>query len=220
MVMSFGKIENRDGHRKKAAQKAYERKVYYFFKRLLDLAISCTACILLLLPSLFIMLMIRVDSTGPAIYRQERLGKDGKPFLIYKFRSMRTDAEADGPRWAQQNDSRCTSLGAFLRKWRIDEWPQFINILKGDMSLVGPRPERACFYESLSETIPTFPNRLCVKPGLTGYAQVFGGLTLKAQDKLRFDLEYISKSNFWLDLQCILKTFTLLCSLAGQHDAR
>jgi lipopolysaccharide/colanic/teichoic acid biosynthesis glycosyltransferase len=125
-----------------------ERKPFYsFVKRGFDILASLGAGLLLLLPIGIIAVMIKLDSEGPALYKQERLGKNGKPFYMYKFRSMYIDAEKDGPKWASQNDDRCTRLGKILRKCRLDELPQLWNIFMGDMSIVGPRPERPCFYE-------------------------------------------------------------------------
>lgn len=192
---------------------------YHIVKRIFDILVSFAACVFLLLPSLCIMLLICFDSKGSPIFKQERLGVGGKPFMIYKFRTMRTDAEANGPQFATDNDVRCTRVGRYLRKLRIDEWPQFYNILIGDMSLVGPRPERACYYNQFINSIPEFCTRLCAKPGLTGYAQVFGGLKLQPQDKIKFDLEYIKNQCVRLDLQCILKTFSLLWKLMVKSNA-
>ncbi|MGM9637629.1 MAG: sugar transferase, partial [Eubacteriales bacterium] len=150
-------------------------KKYLFIKRCFDVFAVLIAGILLIIPMLIIALLIHLDSPGTILFRQERLGKDGKPFTILKFRSMRMDAEVDGPQWADKNDFRCTKIGLFIRKTRLDELPQLWNILKGDMSLVGPRPERACFYDEFETYIHGFRNRLVVKPGLTGLAQVNGG---------------------------------------------
>lgn len=186
---------------------------YLLAKRMFDVFGALLACILLLAPSFVIVLLIKLDSTGPAIFRQERLGLRGKPFVIYKFRTMKMDAEANGPMLATKNDSRCTKIGSILRKLRIDEWPQFWNVLKGDMSIVGPRPERACFYTELSKSLPRFSERLAIKPGLTGYAQTFGGLELEHSDKLRFDLFYLENCSLLLDLRCIMKTARVLLSL-------
>ena len=143
------------------------------------------------------------------------MGKDGKPFTIYKFRTMYLDAEADGPQWAKRNDCRCTPLGRFLRHTRMDELPQLWNILKGDMSIVGPRPERACFYSEFETYIHGFHYRLLVKPGLTGLAQVNGGYDLKPEEKIMFDMEYIQKQSIELDLKCILQTIHLVFTHEG-----
>ena len=182
-------------------------KVYLFFKRTIDLTVAVVALILLFLPMLIIGLLIKLDTKGPALYRQDRLGKNGKPFMLYKFRSMREDAEKDGPKWADAKDERCTKIGYVLRQTRLDELPQLINIIKGEMSFVGPRPEREFFYNKFEEYIPGFCNRLLVTPGLTGYAQVNGGYELEPEEKIVYDMEYIEKRSFFLDLKCVLMTF-------------
>lgn len=145
---------------------------YRMVKRAFDLTAALILSVLLAVPAAILMLLIRLDSPGPAIFRQERLGKNGKPFMILKLRSMRLDAEKNGPRWAERNDSRCTRLGSFLRRSRLDELPQLWNILHGEMSFVGPRPERAYFYDQFEKTIPGFRNRLAVIPGLTDLCAV------------------------------------------------
>ncbi len=164
---------------------------------------------------MIIALLIKLDSSGPVLFKQERLGLNGTPFMIYKFRSMRTDAEKDGPKWAEKEDKRCTKVGAFLRKSRLDELPQLFNILKGEMSFVGPRPERAFFYHKFTKDIPDFPKRLQVKPGLTGLAQVNGGYELKPEEKLQYDMEYIQRRNILLDLKCMVKTVRLVFTHEG-----
>lgn len=188
---------------------------YLFAKRLFDIAASLLAGIVLLLPMLVIALIIRLDSPGPALFRQERLGKDGKPFTMLKFRSMYLDAEVNGPQWAAVNDHRCTRVGRVLRNSRLDELPQLWNILKGDMSFVGPRPERACFYDAFETYIPGFRDRLQIKPGLTGWAQINGGYELKPEEKLVYDLEYIDSCGVKTDLLCILKTVPLAFTHKG-----
>lgn len=190
-------------------------KVYLFFKRALDILVAVIVGIVLLIPMLIIALLIRIDSKGPIIFRQERLGKDGQPFTIYKFRTMNLDAEKDGPQWAMKNDERCTKLGQKLRNCRLDELPQIINILKGDMSLVGPRPERACFYEEFESYIHGFSNRLAVTPGLTGLAQINGGYDLQPHEKIVYDMEYIRKRSAWLDLKLIFMTVKLIFTHEG-----
>ena len=149
-----------------------ERWSYLLVKRLFDFFFALIGLIVLAIPMAIIALIIVFDSPGGAIFKQERLGKGGKPFVIYKFRTMNHDAEVNGPKWADKEDKRCTRFGAFLRKTRIDELPQLWNILVGDMSFVGPRPERQYFYEQFEKYIVGFSNRLVVTPGLTGYAQV------------------------------------------------
>lgn len=188
---------------------------YRFVKRLFDIVFALTTGSLLLVPMIIIGLLVKLDSKGPAIFRQERLGLNGKAFTMYKFRSMRLDAEADGPQWAQKDDDRCTRFGKFLRKTRLDELPQVINILVGNMSVVGPRPERAYFYDEFEKYIPNFRQRLQVKPGLTGYAQVNGGYELLPEEKLVYDLEYIEKRSLWLDVTCIVKTVRLIFTHEG-----
>lgn len=188
---------------------------YLIVKRLFDVAASFFAGIILLVPMLLIAVLIRLDSDGPALYRQERLGKNGKPFILFKFRSMRTDAEADGPQWAKADDDRCTKIGRLLRKTRMDELPQLWNIFKGEMSFVGPRPERACFYEEFETYIKGFEKRLQVTPGLTGLAQVNGGYDLQPEEKIVWDMKYIRTRSVWVDLQCLFKTVALVFTHDG-----
>ena len=195
-------------------EKATDRG-YLFVKRLFDVVASLMAGIVLCIPMALIVLIIRLDSGGPAIFKQERLGKDGKPFTMYKFRSMCQDAEVNGPVWADKDDSRCTRVGRFLRKSRLDELPQLWNILRGDMSIVGPRPERACFYDEFETYIPGFRDRLQVRPGLTGLAQINGGYDLGPEEKIVYDMEYIRNRSWWLDLKCILKTVHLVFTQEG-----
>lgn len=188
---------------------------YRFVKRSIDLIGSILASAILLIPMLIIGVIICIDSPGGALFRQERLGKDGKPFMMIKFRSMRLDAEANGPQWAELEDDRCTRVGCFLRKTRLDELPQLWNIMMGDMSIVGPRPERAYFYDEFETYIKGFRNRLVVRPGLTGLAQVNGGYELKPEEKIFYDVEYIRTQSLWLDILCILKTVRLVFTHEG-----
>lgn len=192
-----------------------ENAVYLFIKRCFDIVVSLVAGIVLLIPMLILAILIRMDSSGPAIFKQERLGKDGKPFTIYKFRTMCMDAEAEGPQWAEKEDQRCTRLGAVLRKTRLDEFAQLWNILRGDMSLVGPRPERACFYAQFETYIHGFHHRLLVTPGLTGLAQVNGGYDLLPEEKICYDVQYIENRSVMLDLYCVIKTIPLLFTHEG-----
>lgn len=187
-----------------------EKTSYKAVKRAFDIVLSLLSLGVLLIPMLVIAIIIAIDSPGAPIFKQERLGLNGKPFTMYKFRSMCQDAERDGPRWADADDVRCTRFGAFLRRTRLDELPQIWNILKGDMSFVGPRPERACFYRMFEEYIVGFSNRLAVTPGLTGYAQVNGGYDLKPEEKIVYDMEYIEHRSVWMDLHCILKTIRVV----------
>lgn len=189
--------------------------VYSLMKRCLDFIFAVFGLVVCAIPMAVIMLAIKMDSRGPVIFCQERLGLNGKPFMMYKFRSMYMDAEKNGPQWAAQDDDRCTRVGSFLRKTRLDEIPQFFNILRGDMSFVGPRPERAVFYERFEKYIIGFHQRLLVKPGLTGYAQVNGGYDLLPEEKIVYDMEYIKKRSCSMDIMCILKTVKILFSHEG-----
>lgn len=189
--------------------------VYAVLKRGGDILMSLCVAVLGCIPMALIALLIKLDSKGPVIFRQERLGKDGKPFTMLKFRSMYDDAEQNGPQWAEKEDDRCTKIGCFLRKTRLDELPQFWNILKGDMSLVGPRPERAYFYDEFETYIHGFRNRLAVRPGLTGWAQVNGGYDLSPEEKIVYDMEYIKGRSIRMDLACIFKTVRLVFTHEG-----
>ena len=178
-------------------------------KRALDVLIS----LLLLIPAAPIMLLtaliVRLESPGPVIYKQDRVGLFEKEFTMYKFRSMRADAEKNGAVWASAQDSRVTKFGKFIRKVRIDELPQIWNILKGDMSFIGPRPERMAFVTTLKETIPYYSLRHTVKPGLTGWAQVcypYGASEEDARRKLEYDLYYIKNMSILLDINIVFKT--------------
>lgn len=182
-----------------------------FAKRILDI-IGATIGIIISLP-FFIVIAVSIKMTdgGPVFYKQTRLTKDGKEFEIYKFRTMIQDAEKDGiPRLAAEGDSRILPVGRLLRRTRLDELPQIYNILRGDMSLVGPRPERPELAEELTKEIPEFPCRLKVKAGLTGYAQVYGKYNTTAYDKLKLDLTYIRNYSFFLDLKLIVMTPKIL----------
>lgn len=191
------------------------RPIYAFCKRALDLAVALVVGLIAILPMLLLALIIRLDSKGPALFKQERLGKDGKPFMIYKFRSMYEDAEKDGPKWAQEEDDRCTRVGRLMRKTRLDELPQLWNILVGQMSLVGPRPERPVFYKEFETYIHGFSHRLVVKPGLTGLAQVNGGYDLLPEEKILWDMKYIENRSMWLDFKCMFKTVHLVFTHKG-----
>ena len=189
-----------------------QKKLYLITKRAFDIVCSFLGLLILAIPMIIIALIITLDSPGPPIFKQERLGLHGKPFMIYKFRSMRLDAEENGPQWADEQDPRCTHFGQILRRTRLDELPQFYNILRGDMSFVGPRPERAYFYGEFEKYIPGFSNRLMVVPG---HAQVNGGYSLKPEEKIIYDMEYIEKRSIWMDLACIGKTIRVVLCGAG-----
>ena len=169
-------------------------------------------------------LCIKMYDHGPVFFKQKRLTIDGKEFYVYKFRSMITDAEKDGvARLATQNDSRITPVGKVIRATRIDELPQLINIFKGDMSVVGPRPERPEIAKEYEEQIPEFSYRLRVKAGLTGYAQIYGKYNTTAYDKLKMDLMYIESYSILEDLKLILATFKIIFtkeSTEGVEDGK
>ena len=179
-------------------------------KRAFDLI--CSLVMLVVLSPLFLViaLLIKLYDGGPVFYRQDRLTKDGKVFQVYKFRSMRVDSEKDGARLAMKGDSRVTPVGKVLRNIHFDELPQLLNIIKGDMSLVGPRPERPEIAAEYTKEIPEFSYRLKVKAGLTGYAQVYGKYNTTPYDKLKLDLTYILNYSFLLDLQLIATTVKIL----------
>jgi exopolysaccharide biosynthesis polyprenyl glycosylphosphotransferase len=162
---------------------------------------------------------IRLESRGPVLYRQERVGLNGVNFKVIKFRSMRTDAEKDGkPRWASKNDDRVTRVGRFIRKVRIDELPQLFNVLMGEMSMVGPRPERQYFVDDLVSKIPYFAVRHSVKPGVTGWAQVryeYGSTIEDSVEKLQYDLYYVKNHSLFLDLLIMLETVAVVLTGKG-----
>jgi exopolysaccharide biosynthesis polyprenyl glycosylphosphotransferase len=194
----------------------HKEKIFYdFFKLLLDSFISFFALLFSSPIILIVSLLIKIDSNGPIFYKQERIGKSGRPFSIIKFRTMHVDAETNGPQWARQNDSRITKIGYYLRKYRIDEIPQFINILRGDMSLIGPRPERLIFINEFEKEIPSFSDRLQVKPGITGWAQINGGYDLTPREKLELDLYYIRHYSFLLDAKILLKSIPVILFSKG-----
>lgn len=192
-----------------------QKRLYLITKRAFDIVCSFLGLLILAIPMMIIALIIIIDSPGAPIFKQERLGINGKPFMIYKFRSMRLDAEENGPQWADEHDPRCTHFGQILRRTRLDELPQLYNILRGDMSFVGPRPERAYFYREFEQYIPGFSNRLLVMPGLTGYAQVNGGYSLKPEEKIIYDMEYIQHRSIRIDLACIFRTIGVIFSGDG-----
>jgi sugar transferase (PEP-CTERM system associated) len=162
---------------------------------------------------------IRLESRGPVLYKQERVGLNGQPFSVVKFRSMRTDAEKDGkPRWATLNDDRVTRVGRFIRKVRIDELPQLFNVLRGEMSMVGPRPERQFFVDELIAKIPYYAVRHSVKPGVTGWAQVryeYGSTIEDSVEKLQYDLYYVKNNTLFLDLLIMLETVAVVLTGKG-----
>lgn len=181
-------------------------KYYPYIKRILDILLVLLALPIAIPIILIFAIFIKLETPGPAFFLQERVGLHGKYFKVIKLRSMELNAEKNGAQWATKNDPRVTKVGAFIRKTRIDELPQLINVLKGDMSLIGPRPERPVFTAQFNEEIPGFIDRLQVKPGITGWAQVNGGYDITPREKLELDRYYINNMSFWLDLKIILKT--------------
>ena len=183
------------------------------FKRIFDLVVSSTMIILTSPLMLIASVIIKVQDFGPVIFKQKRLGENNEEFTLYKFRSMTINAEKDGAKWAQKNDSRVTPFGNFIRMTRIDELPQLFNVLKGEMSFIGPRPERKVFTDMLEVDIPYFNLRHLVKPGITGWAQVnypYGASKEDAIEKLQYDLYYIKNYSFFLDLVIMIKTVRVI----------
>ena len=180
-------------------------------KRFLDLLIAIPMFIVASPIMLIVAIAIKSYDGGPALYKQERCTLNGKSFMICKFRSMIVNAEGDGKaRLASKNDNRITPVGEFIRKTRLDELPQLINIIKGEMSIVGPRPERPEIIAEYEKTIPEFACRLKVKGGLTGYAQIYGKYNTTPYDKLKMDMMYIQNYSLWLDIQLILMTLKIM----------
>ena len=187
-------------------------------RRILDVAFSLALLLFTLPLTLLLACLVRLDSPGPAFYRQERAGLHGSSFQLLKFRSMRADAEAAGLSWATQADPRVTRLGRIMRLTRMDELPQLLNVLAGSMSLVGPRPERPCFVTQLAVQIPHFRERTRVKPGITGWAQVnypYGASVEDAREKLAYDLYYLRHRSLALDLRILLATVRVVVMQAG-----
>src|SRR5436305_9009524 len=180
-----------------------------FGKRLLDLTAAGLGLLLAAPIMALVALAVRLDSPGPIFFRQERVGRGGRPFVLWKFRSMGQDAEAAGARWAVTDDPRVTRVGRFIRKTRLDELPQLWNVLVGDMSLVGPRPERDHFVQQLMAKNAFYEQRLVVRPGLTGWAQVkapYASSFEESIEKLKYDLYYIKNISLFLDVSILLST--------------
>ena len=198
---------NRSPHVDKKSREQFEVRTH---KRILDIVLALAVFAVSWPAMLLTALFVRLDSPGPVLFRQERCGHHGRPFTLLKFRSMRADAEASsGPVWAQSDDPRITKFGKFIRKTRLDELPQVFNILLGDMSMVGPRPERPHFVDSLAQEIPYFNQRHIVKPGLTGWAQInypYGNTVEDSKHKLQYDLFYIKHQSLLLDLSILFST--------------
>ncbi len=194
-------------------------KLYLFFVRMGEIIFSAVGLmgIMLILP--FILILNVFANKGVLFYTQERVGKNGKPFNIIKLRTMVKDAEKDGAVFAQKNDMRITPFGRFLRRSRIDELPQLINVLKGEMSVIGPRPERAYFVEKITDVMPLYPTRHAIKPGLTGWAQInykYGDSIEDSIEKLKYDLFYIKRRNVFIDINIVVKTIGTIIFYKGR----
>ena len=189
-----------------------QKKLYLITKRAFDIVCSFLGLLILAIPMIIIALIITLDSPGSPIFKQERLGLHGKPFMIYKFRSMRLDAEENGPQWADEQDPRCTHFGQILRRTRLDELPQFYNILRGDMSFIGPRPALWNQFDLLEERDKYGAND--VRPGLTGWAQIHGRDELEIAEKAKLDGWYVEHISFGLDVKCFFGTITAVL----KHD--
>ena len=192
-------------------------KYYESIKSSIELIFSLLLLIIAVPICILACIAIYVELRVNPIYTQNRVGLNGRIFKIYKLRSMYIDAEKDGAKWASENDERITKVGRIIRKTRIDELPQLVNILKRDMSFIGPRPERPEFIKEFIKYIPDFNDRLLVKPGITGWAQVNGGYSLTPKEKLEFDKYYIKNRGFKLDLLVLIKTIIVIFT---RHGAR
>lgn len=204
-------------YQKKIAKKKEIKKKYFTSKRTFDVIMSLLLLYFTLPIILLFSILIVIDTFGSPLYKQVRVGKMGKLITIYKLRSMHINAEIDGAKWASENDPRITKIGRFIRKTRIDELPQLVNVLKGEMSFIGPRPERPEFVELFSASIDNFEERCLVTPGLTGLAQVQGGYDLTPQEKLEYDLRYIKKGSIIMEISIILKTIIVIFTGSGSR---
>jgi lipopolysaccharide/colanic/teichoic acid biosynthesis glycosyltransferase len=196
-------------------------RTYRVFKAIVEPMIALAMLVLLMPLLLIIGLLIKMDSEGPALYTQLRTGHLGRAFKVVKFRSMRNDAEKHGPQWSQNNDDRVTRVGKILRKTRIDELPQLWNVIRGEMGFVGPRPERPEFYQKVREDIPLFPLRTLIKPGITGWAQVFAGYAGSVEEsrvKLEFDLFYLQNMSPRMDIIVLGKTISVAVKGEERND--
>jgi lipopolysaccharide/colanic/teichoic acid biosynthesis glycosyltransferase len=192
-----------------------DKKMFFVIKRTMDLVLGMIGLVIAIPIVLITMLLICLESKGSPIYTQIRVGKDGRHFRVYKLRSMVNNAEKFGPVWAKEGDARITRVGKIIRKYRIDELPQLINVLFGQMSIVGPRPERPTFTEEFEKDYPGFMKRLQVKPGLTGLAQIQGGYLLKPSEKILFDIQYIENLSLKNEIIILWKTVAVIIKGEG-----
>lgn len=218
--MSFNKYSGDDIQLKQYIDKidysiVNKGSLFDLYQRFFDILLSLIALIIGIPIILIFGILIKIEDNGPITYKQERLGKNGKMFYVYKLRSMRTDAEKYGAQWAEKDDPRITKVGKFIRKTRIDEIPQLWNILKGDMGIIGPRPERSIFTKEFEEKYTNFVYRLAIKPGLTGWAQVNGGYEMDPGEKLEYDLYYIKNRSFFLDVKIVFMTVKVVFTGEG-----
>ncbi|WP_340371774.1 sugar transferase [Peribacillus sp. FSL E2-0218] len=192
-----------------------KRRLYFTLKKIIDFVLALIGLLITLPILLFFCLAIIIESKGSAFFFQERVGLNGELFYIIKLRSMYINAEKNGAQWALKDDPRVTKVGSFIRKTRIDELPQLINVLKGEMSLIGPRPERPVFTQQFNEEISGFEKRLIVKPGITGWAQVNGGYDISPEEKLSLDIYYIRNLSILTDIKIIFKTVKVVITGDG-----
>jgi len=195
-------------------------KISAFIRVMLHRTVALIGFVFSLPIMLVTAVLIKLESSGPILYKQERVGKNGRPFMVLKFRSMRTDAEKDGPQWASVDDGRVTRVGSIIRKIRVDELPQFWNILRGDMNFVGPRPERPHFVAQLAKEVPFYEQRHLIAPGLTGWAQIkypYGASIEDARRKLEYDLYYIKNQSLFLDAVTLFETVKIVLLRRGSR---
>jgi len=190
---------------------------FFILKRGLDIFIALSALFILSPLLVVIAIAIKLESKGPAVFKQERAGKDGEPFVFYKFRTMKADAEPFGPSPKSSKDKRLTRIGRFLREYSLDEWPQLLNIVRGDMSVVGPRP---LYLSQIAEWSEWQKKRLSVKPGVTGLAQISGRAELTREQKLELDVKYVQTAGLWVDARIMLLTVGHVLKRKGIYEKR
>jgi lipopolysaccharide/colanic/teichoic acid biosynthesis glycosyltransferase len=193
----------------------YSRKMKELIKRIFDVFVSLLAIILLLPIFVIIVIVIKISDKGPAIFKQERTGKGGKPFIFYKFRTMKVHADPFGQSPRSGDDPRLIKQGKFLREYSLDELPQLFNVIKGDMSIVGPRP---LYITQIAKLTDYHKKRLLVKPGLTGFSQLYGRSGLTEKPNLDLEIEYVEKQSFWLDIKIILLTLGVVFGKKGVYE--